>query len=249
MKTPIRFACGLAVILVLGGCSAEPAGEEPEGQGQGTPTSVSTAEGTAPAGGGAQLSAEQLEAVLVAINEAESLNAQVVPGAELDASQEEGVREAADITVTPEECNVYAVSSLESLPGDASRASMTFAGESSLQPDTISLLSLRTEEAAMARLQASRSQLDGCSEFTMEVSDQVIMATVEELPVETAAEEELALRTTATAPGTVQESLTVTGVVASTTVDILVAASPDPDADIARAERLMDLVVAELRTG
>lgn len=249
MRSAARIASALAAVLALAGCSGEPPEQVPPTTAEASPSSEATpGSGASPAAGsGSQLSGEQLEAVLAAVNEAESLNAQVIPDAELRALEEEGARRAEDIVVTPEECNVYAESSSESLSADASRAAMTFAGESSLQPDTVSLSSLPAEETAVAQVQASRDQLNVCSEFTMEISGEKIMTTVAEVDVDTAADEDLALRTTAQVPGTIQESITVRAVVGSTVVDVLVGGSTDPAADIERAGLLTDLVVAELR--
>ena len=81
----------------------------------------------------------------------------------------------------------------------------------------------------------------------MEVSGQEIVTTVTEVDVDTAADEDLALRTTAQVPGTIQESVTVRSLVGSTVVDVLVGSSIDPAADVDRAERLTNLVVAQLR--
>ncbi|GAB3549159.1 hypothetical protein GCM10027404_14330 [Arthrobacter tumbae] len=256
-----RIAGGFACVLALAGCSADPPDEhpperqtqtaapaEPSAAGTQTPaTSEPAATPSSTPGSGSRLSAEQLEAVLAAVNEAESLNAQIIADGELRALEEEGARRAEDIAVTPEECNVYAESSPEGLSAEASRAAMTFAGESSLQPDTVSLSGLTSEGAAGAQIRASRNQLNACSEFTMEVSSQEIRTTVAEIEVETAADQDLALRTTAQVPGTIQESLTVRAAVGGTVVDVLVGGSTDPAADVARAERLTNLVVAELR--
>ena len=150
---------------------------------------------------------------------------------------------------------LLAVARLGSLGGAARELGITQpaassryqSSESSLQPDTVSLSGLASEEAARTQLRAGRDQLDACSEFTMEVSNQEIRTTVSEVDVDTAADEDLALRTTARVPGTIQESITVRAVVGSTVVDVLVGGSPDPAADAARAERLTDLVAAELR--
>lgn len=254
MSSVPRFISGLAVVMALAACNSESVREQLPGQPPATTAEASPSSTVEPspgeshpAGDGSQLSAEQLEAVLVAVDEAEPLNAQVIPDDELRALEEEGARRAEDIVVTPEECNVYAEPSPEPLSAEASRAAMTFAGESSLQPDTVSLSSLPSEDAAIAQMQASRSQLNMCSEFTMEISNQEIMTTVVEVDVDTAADEDLALRTTVQVPGTVQQSMTVRSVVGSTVIDVLVGSSSDPEADIARAERLTDLIVAELR--
>lgn len=256
MRSLTRIACGLALVLALAGCTGELTGEELPGREPGQTREADpsgsaepgpAATGSAAAGDGSQLSAEQLEAVLAAVDESASLNAQVIPGAELLARQEEAARRPQEIVVSPEECNVYTESGPDGLSADAGRAAMTFAGESSLQPDAVTLSSLSSAEAAMEQLQASRNQLNLCSEFLMEVSGQEIMTTVAEVEVDTAADEDLSIRTTAQVPGTIQESLTVTAVVGSTVVDVLVGSSTDPEADISRAERLTDLIVAELR--
>jgi hypothetical protein len=147
--------------------------------------------------------------------------------------------------VTPEECNIYAEAP-EDRAAEATGAAMTFAGESSLQPDSLTLASLPSEEAAHAEVEAIRDQLDVCTEYTIVVADQEITTTVSEIAVDTAADADLALRTTAQVPGTIQESVTVRAVVGSTVLDVLVGASTDREADITRAARLADLVVAEL---
>lgn len=256
MRSLTRFACGLVMVMALAGCTGEPADEELPNQ-ESTPTAGTSAsgpaepapdgKGSAAPADGSQLSAEQLESVLAAVDETESLNAQVIPDAELRAREEEAARRAQDIAVTPEECNVYTESGLEELATDTSRAAMTFAGESSLQPDTVSLSSLSSAGAAIEELQASRDQLNVCSEFLLEISGEEIMTTVSEVGVDTSADDDLSLRTTAQIPGTIQESFTVRAVVGSTVIDVLVGSSADPDADIARAERLANLIVAELR--
>lgn len=253
MSSVPRFVSGLAVVMTLAACTSESVREQLPGQPPATAAEASPSSTVEPSPGeshpadGSQLSAEQLEAVLIAVDEAEPLNAQVIPDEELRALEEEGARRAEDIVVTPEECNVYAEPSPDPLSVEANRAAMTFAGESSLQPDTVSLSGLPSEDAAIAQMQASRSQLNMCSEFTMEISNQEIMTTVMEVEVDTAADEDLALRTTVQVPGTVQQSMTVRSVVGSTVIDVLVGSSSDPEADIARAERLTDLIAAELR--
>lgn len=252
MRSVPRFISGLAVVMALAACTSESVREQLPGQPplttpEASPSSTVEPGPTDPGGDGSQLSAEQLEAVLVSVDEAESLNAQIMPDAELRALEEENDRRAEGIVVTPEECNVYAEPSPEPYSAEASRAVMTFAGESSLQPDTVSLSGLPSEEAAIAQMQAGRSQLNVCSEFTMEISNQEIMTTVVEVDVETAADEDLALRTIVQVPGTVQQSMTVRSVVGSTVIDVLVGSSTDQEADVARAERLTDLIVAELR--
>lgn len=244
MRRFIRCACGLVLLAVLGGCTGEPAGEEPTAQAS---TSAPGVSATADSGGSG-LAAEQLEAVLTTINEAESLKAQVIPDAEIRSLEEQAAGRAGEIAVTPEECNVYAESAPETDPVEATRAAMTFAGESSLQPDAISLSSFPSSETAVGQVQAGREQLAACSEFSMEVSGQRIMTSVAEVDVETTADEDFALRTTAQVPGTIQESLTVTAVVDSTVIDVLVGGSADPAADVDRAERLVNLVVAQLRS-
>jgi hypothetical protein len=247
--------------MVLAGCNSDSVMEQLPGQAPATTVEDGRSDPATPvqgepdpaaskspdSGDGSQVGPEQLEAVLAAVDEAESLNAQVIPHAELRTLEAESARRAEGIVVTPEECDVYAEPSPDPPAADAGRAAMTFAGESSLQPDTVSLSSLPSEETAIAQMQASLNQLERCSGFTMEISGEKIMMTVAEIQVDTAADNDLALRTTAQVPGTIQQTLTVRAVVGSTVVDVLVGSSTDPEADAARAERLVDLVVAELR--
>lgn len=245
----------LAVVLALAGCSDTPADDEPVPSSTGTAPSAPSPGGqpdpasSGPPQGsdGSQLAPDELVAVLTAIDEAESLNARVIPDDELRTLEEEGAQRAQDITVTPEECNAYAESALESVSEGSSRGAMTFAGESSLQPDTISLSSFASAEAAGEQVQFTREQLENCSEFTMDISNESIRTTVAEVAVDTEAEETLALRTTAQVPGTIQQSITIRALVGSTVVDVLVGSSTDPEVDVARAEQLTDLIVAELR--
>jgi hypothetical protein len=246
-RSVLFFVCGLATLLAVSGCTGGPTADDLPGQ---APASESAAASPAMTPGpsegvGPQLTAEQLRSVLESVNEAEALNAQVIPDAEFQAAQEKA-RSAEEIEVTPEECNVYAEAAPEDRAAEATGAAMTFAGESSLQPDSLTLASLPSEEAARAEVEAIRAQLDVCTEYTIVVSGQEITTTVSEIAVDTAADVDLALRTTAQVPGTIQESVTVRAVVGSTVLDVLVGASTDREADIARAARLADLVVAEL---
>ncbi|NJC21927.1 hypothetical protein BJ994_001003 [Arthrobacter pigmenti] len=269
MKKATLYAGGTAVLLALSfgvsACSGDPAAEEPSSSAVSTNPSEALSEApseapsdepsgepteadsTEPASTGTQYTADELEAVLTAINEAEALNAQVIPDAELrpllEGSAAEGLE---DIVVTPEECNVFAESDLPELTAEANLAVMTFAGESSLQPDTLSLSSVPSEETIAEQLAASRTQLEQCSEFEMEISGQVVTAAVQELETETDAEEEVAVQTTVQVPGSVQESVTVTGFVGSTSINVLVGSSGDPQADVERAAGLINLAVAEL---
>lgn len=256
MTSAHRIGVALAVVLALAACTGAPVEEEPAASSTPTNTASSAEPGTgqpdpgtggAPQDGdGSQLDPAELVAVLTAVDEAESLNAQVIPDAEIRTREKEAAQQVAGITVTPEECHAYIESSPDVSEG-ASRGAMTFAGESSLQPDTVSLSSFASAEAARAQVQASRKQLGPCSEFTMDISNQSVRTTVEQISANTAADETLALRTTAQVPGTIQQSITVRAAVGSTVVDVLVGSSTDPEADVARAEKLTDLVVAELR--
>lgn len=246
--SPVTFWIGAAAtILLLSACTGgQDEGNAPPGAGaSASPTPEQSS--PASAAGGSQRPADELEAVLTAINDAESLNAQVVPEAELRSSLDQGVGQAGDIAVTPEECNVYADSALDELAAEATYAAMTFAGESSLQPDSIVLASLPSEGSAVRQFESGRSQLDTCSEFTMEVSGEEINVTVEEVEAETAPDRTIALRTTVQVPGSIQESVSITSLVESTTISVSVGGSTDAEADLERAQRLLDLAAAELQ--
>ncbi|WP_323961247.1 hypothetical protein GC088_05605 [Arthrobacter sp. JZ12] len=249
-----RRIAAIGVMLVLTGCSgtdsdgskAPPSSSESVVSGTPEPTGEGTAAPSGVTPSGPQFSAAQLEAVLAKINEAESLKATVIPDEDIRNQLEEEPGPDSGLVVTPKECNLYAETSPEALADEATLAVMTFAGESSLQPDSITLSSLPTEDSARRQLGEARGQLAACAEFTFQAGGQDVEAAVEELDVETSAEDHLALRTTVRIPGSIQESVTVTGVVSSTVINVLVGSSTDPEADNARAVELLNLVVAGL---
>lgn len=260
MNRVTPYAGGTAVLLAMlfgvTACSGEQATDptpsststsaEETQSGEPTAEPTPSSESEEPASGGSQHTADELLAVLTTINEAESLNAQVISDEEIEPLLEEGAGSLGEIVVTPEECNVFAQSDLPELATEATLAVMTFAGESSLQPDTLSLSSVPSAETVAQQLAASRTQLDECSEFEMEISSQVVSATVQELEVDTNADEEIAVQTTVQVPGSIQESVSVTGAVGSTTINVLVGSSGDAQADVQRAAGIINLAVAEL---
>ncbi len=257
MKKATLYGAGVAILLALTGCTGEPvAGEGAPSKNAGSASSdpggsSSTGPSQAPSSSageanGSQLTAVELEAVLTAVSEAEALNAQVIPDEQLRPLLEQGADQLGDVVVRPEECNAFAQSDLPELTAEANFAVMTFAGESSLQPDTVSLSSVASADVVIEQLASGREELQTCSEFEMELEGEVISASVKELEIQTEADEAIAVQTTVQVPGSIQESVTVTGILGGTSINVVVGSSGDPQADAQRAAGLVDVVVAEL---
>lgn len=249
MKKASFYAGGITLLLSLAGCTGETAGEEPPAASAETSSNQPPAPGSASAGPGAigsQRTAGALEAVLTAVDQAESLNAQVIPDEDLRPMAEPAAGAVDGIDVAPEECRFFAESDPPESGADAIFAGMTFAGESSLHPDSIVLSSFPDEETVAQQLQANRALLQVCSRYELKRAEQVVSVTMQPVRVTTKADEEIAVRTTAQVPGSIRESVTVAARVGSTAINVLVGSSGNPDADLERAAGLVNLVAAEL---
>lgn len=198
---------------------------------------------------GTQYSADQLEVALASLNKSESLQGTIITDAEIRPALETAAEEGAlgEITVTPAECDIFADTELTGLAAEANLAVMTFAGGSSLQPDSLTLSSQASVDAIREQINANRTQLARCSEFTMEVSGEVLTARVTELGAATEADETFAAATRVKRPGSIQETISVTGIIGTTSVAVTVGSSRDRTADVERAVGLVNGAIAELK--
>ncbi|WP_209730851.1 hypothetical protein [Arthrobacter sp. CAN_C5] len=258
-----------AALIAVGGCSAGPDidelpapatlsaeptdGAEPTEAAEPTvdPTSTEPA-GTDPttiAQPNTEYTPEELVAALTAVDEEQSLAGVILPDSDIrDLVDRAGTEAPSDLTVTPEECNVFADTDVVGPALSASLAVMTFAGASSLQPDSLSLTSHGSDDVIQDQLAANRSQLAECSEFEMDIAGEVVTAAVTEQRVTTNADRTFAVRTVVRIPGTIQETVSLTALIGTTTINVTVGSSGDNAEDLTRGEELVDATVAALRS-
>lgn len=214
-----------------------------------TSTNPATADPTAAPRPDTEYSPEELVAALSAVNEDESLAGVILADAEIrDLVDQAGTGAPSDLTVSPEECNVFADTDVVGDALSATLAVMTFAGASSLQPDSLSLTSHGSGDVIQNQIEANRTQLADCSEFEMDISGEVVTAAVTEQQVSTNADKTFAVRTVVRVPGTIQETVSLTALIGTTTINVTVGSSGDNAEDLARGEELVDATVAALRS-
>lgn len=251
-----------AALIAVGGCSAGPGIDDLP-----TPATLSAepTEGTEPtveptsldpvgpdpttaAQANAEYTAEELVEALRAVDGEESLAGVILADADIrELVDQAGTDAPTDLTVTPEECNVFADTDVVGDALSATLAVMTFAGASSLQPDSLSLTSHGSDDAIQDQLEANRTQLTDCSEFEMDIAGEVVAAAVTEQQVTTNADRTFAVRTVVRVPGTIQETVSLTALIGTTTINVTVGSSGDNAEDLARGEELVDATVAALR--
>ncbi|WP_028279141.1 hypothetical protein [Arthrobacter sp. H5] len=252
MRTQHLLAA-VCVALVLTGCTGGPEEDpDPDVAKSSAPAPATTPEPSeepaADSGIDAEYAPDQLEAALTAVNEAEALEGVIATDAQLRPILEAaGDNPLSGIVITPEECNVLRDANFSNQVDSANLAVMSFAGGSSLQPDSLSLASQAESESVQAQLEASRDQLAECGEYQLENSGEVITAEVTEVEAATDAEDTFAIRTVVLATDTTQESLSVTGILGATTINVIVGSSGDPEADLDRAVGLVNAAIAELQ--
>lgn len=256
-----------AALLAVGGCSAGPdvddlpapatltaeptdraeVTEETEPTVDPTSTGPAGADPSATARPDTEYSPEELVAALTAVDEGESLAGVILADAEIrDLVDQAGTEAPSDLTVSPEECNVFAETDVVGDALSASLAVMTFAGASSLQPDSLSLTSHGSDDVIQDQLEANRTQLADCSEFEMDIAGEVVTATVTEQQATTNADETFAVRTVVRIPGTIQETVSLTALTGTTTINVTVGSSGDNAEDLARGEQLVDATIDAL---
>lgn len=199
-------------------------------------------------GQNAEYTADELEAALVAVDEQESLAGVILNDSairELVNGSDEGT---SDVTVTPEECDVFADPDIAEQALSATLGVMTFAGASSLQPDSLSLTSQESDESVQEQIEVNRIQLAECSAFDMEIGGEVVSAAVTELSATTRADETFAVRTVVQVPGTIQETVSLTALIGTTTINVTIGSSGNVAEDLARGESLVDTTIVALRS-
>ncbi|GAA1121892.1 hypothetical protein GCM10009582_18970 [Arthrobacter flavus] len=229
--------------------ASTPVAPTPPGQAEATDAPVGAEPGSDPtAGQDNEYTETELEMALSAVDEQESLAGVILNDSairELVNGSDEGT---SDLTVTPEECDVFADPNLASLARNATLGVMTFAGASSLQPDSLSLTSQESDESVQEQIQANRSQLAECSAFDLEIGGEAVAVAVTELAASTSADETFAVRTVVQIPGTIQETVSLTALIGTTTINVTIGSSGDIAQDLARGESLVDTTIAALQS-
>ncbi|MHA7155467.1 hypothetical protein [Arthrobacter sp. TMN-50] len=226
--------------------SAEPTTDPADSAGD--PTDSADAGGAPAASLDAEFTPDELAAALATVNAEESLEGVILTDSDIrELVVESGSRNPGDLTVSPEECNVFADPDLTKQALNAALATMTFAGASSLQPDSVSLTSHASDEVIEDQLDANRDQLADCSEFEMDIAGETVMVRVSELEVATIADEAFAVQTVVQVPGTIQQTVSLTAVVGTTTINVTVGSSGDSAVDLVRGRDLVDTTVTALR--
>ncbi|MHA7273834.1 hypothetical protein ACX80Z_10415 [Arthrobacter sp. TMT4-20] len=250
-----------AVLIVGTGCTADegtdelpapatlPAAPTPAEPTEDADPPVGADPGSAPTPGqDNEYTATELEMALEAVDEQESLAGVILDDSairELVNGADDGT---SDLTVTPEECDVFADPNLAGQALSATLGVMTFAGASSLQPDSVSLTSQKSDESIQDQIEANRTQLAECSAFDMEIRGEEVSVAVTELTASTNADETFAVRTVVQVPGTIQETVSLTALIGTTTINVTIGSSGDVAQDLARGESLVDATITALRS-
>lgn len=211
-------------------------------------TGSSTETSDPSAGPDAEFTPEELAAALATVNEKKSLEAIILTDSDIrEFVGDTGSENRAEPSISPEECNVFADPELTDQALNAALSAMTFAGASSLQPDSISLTSHTSDEVIQDQLDINRDQLADCSEFEMDIAGETVAVGVTELPVTTVADEAFAVQTVVQVPGTIRQTISLTAVTGTTTINVIVGSSGDSVLDLARGQDLVDSTVSALR--
>ncbi|MHA7294678.1 hypothetical protein [Arthrobacter sp. HLT1-21] len=219
----------------------------PDPGGGSDPTVTAEPGGDPSASLNAEFTPSELAAALATVNEEASLEGVILTDPEIRELIVDQAANLGELTVSPEECNVFADPELTEQALSAALATMTFAGASSLQPDSIGLSSHESDEVIQDQLDANRDQLADCSDFDMEIAGEVVSVGVTELPVTTIADEAFAVQTMVRVPGTIQQTISLTAVTGTTTINVTIGSSGDDTLDLARGRDLADSTVAALR--
>jgi len=259
----VRWATAVsgATLLVIAGCSANQGTDElpapatlsaePTDSIEPTdsvePTDVTGNDPGTGSESGAEYTPAELETALTLVNEGESLAGAILTDEDIrELVAASGGEAPSDLTVSPEECNVFADTDIAQPGLNSSLAVMTFAGASSLQPDSLSLTSQTSDGLIQQQIEANRTQLQECSEFELTIAGEVVSAAVTELSATTDADRTFAVRTVVQVPGTIEETVSLTALLGTTTINATVGSSGDSSRDLARGEDLVDAAVAAL---
>ena len=107
-------------------------------------------------------------------------------------------------------CNPTEGTDTEKAAREASMAALVVDGNEPTRPDTISAISWPTEDPVLAEIEASRTQLETCPEFTITVNGQDVSSISEGVEIDQIGDASQAYSTRTTANGVTQTTVTLT---------------------------------------
>lgn len=235
----------VAGVFALSGCagadSADVADSAPE-SGQLESAAGTPAPSPSLAVGQDQYTADELEAALTAVRDAEGTTGQIINDATLRPGLAQVESTLEDLTITPEVCSDLASDNIAEKIDSANVAIMQFNAT-----DTLTVFSYDDASFIDRQVETNAQQMVDCTEFQMEVSGQVISAAAEEVSASTDAVTTQAYRVTVAAAG--QEATTVQVSAFSGTTNITASMTNPADAQgaLATAEDLINALLAELK--
>lgn len=192
--------------------SASASASSADDAGAGQPTeSASSGEASTEAAPGIY-SSEDLATALGSVTQADGEPLQVIPTEQLEQSMDQARRFLAGVTITPEECEVFASNSLEAPQGAGVATGVASSSEDAVQT-ILSVASSSDIGFTEGRLESSATALDACSSFTVEAQGVAINQTVQTVDAATNAEETFgSLTLQSSSDGARQETMTIVGI-------------------------------------
>ena len=198
--------------------------------GTGTQTTASTPSATPTATPTKTYTNADLSGLISTLKDSEGRPLTVVPAAQID----QGIIKAKELlrkaVFNPPACNVFADSNAQ-IPQDSTYAAGTTISAADQTATIVTVMALKDTAALNAHLDASRTAVAQCQNFTVDVAGQQITNQVQPAEIATAGDDSFgALATQTLATGQKQTVLTVTGIkgnLAATAVKAGPAVTPD----------------------
>ncbi len=208
-RTDHLAALALAALFALTACSPSTDAPEQSG-GTTTPATSSSTRPTGDAGSGSS-SSDDLAAVLGTVTEADGTALQIIPTDQIAQSMDQARRFLDNVSITPEECQVFVTNSLE-VPEGAGFATGVSSAKGDAVQTIVSLSSSSDTAFTQDRIDASIAASEKCSSFVVEAQGVAIDQTVGTVDAVTAADETFGSVTLqSSSDGARQETMTIIG--------------------------------------
>ena len=241
-KNTTAGALLIAGVLALTACGGSAEGTDGASSASSSSPSASPSPTTKPVGS-EQYQPEDLEEALLAVNTDQALGAKVIGDDQIRPELEGAGDVLQGITITPEQCAVFAAADIGELLDNATIAMMM------LSPtDSLTVVSHSDAGVLETQVENDAKLLDDCAIFQMDAAGTVATATSTGVDASTDAEVTQAFVTTVSGAGSEDTTLQVAGISGSTRVHVNMTAPADTEAAVARAEKIIDAVLAELET-
>ena len=240
----------VAGVFALSGCSSSDEGTESAAESSPSATATPTPTPTL-AVGQEQYTPAELESALAAVLADRGMDGEVITQEDLAPMLEGAPDSLAGVAITPEQCDVLAAADIAGVLESANMAMIMLS-----DTDTLTIASHPSASVMDKQVEDNTRLLDECAEFQMEISGQVINASVEALDASTEGQTTQAFRTSiatvdpATDAEQVTDTVQVSAVSGTTNVQVSMtgglSSAAESDQAIAQAETIINEVLAEL---